>query len=288
MRARFTVVAVPVVILLGWGVLEWGGGARLFTAAASDAKATPGDDSGLIEFLDGAIRIDGKDVKSERRLVATLEGGGGGGDGDSQSLTAPTANVLMDAWTQKITSGQTDEDYDFVVGDIVRLVVFVKVGEGGMPGGAAMDFVLVPGGVNRMPPIPAPSLFIDDVYFDPIEPGSVRLYVFTMDIQNLHTVFPPPMVLDWFAVADFNATSNADVDSNGWPDCCVEQQPARFLELSSPDVDNVGANVIKFFNPGRIPLNIFPPHPPNPAPKAIGGMPGEDGETRPWVFTLQG
>jgi hypothetical protein len=285
MRSRFAVAVVPVALLGGVIFFGMGGGDARMAAAAFDVTV-PGEGAGPVDWLGELARIDGRDLVATTRLVATFEPPAGGG-GDSPSLTAPTANVVMDAWTQRPDVGQTAEDYDFVSGEPIELVVFAKIGEGGMPGGGVMDFVLIPAGINRMPPLPAPALFVDDVWFAPIEPGSVRLFTFSVRIDTLHVVFPPGSCIDWFASADFNATSNADVDANGFPDACIEANPARFLEAGSPDVDNVGANVLRFFIPGSFPLNIYQPHPPYPGPKAIGTKPGEDGSTRPWCFNLR-
>lgn len=283
----FIVLCVSVFLLGGGGFFRLGdGGAR--TVAAADAVEVPDEGAGPPGFFDDMVRIDGQSVTSAVRLVAKFEDESGSGDDEgSESLTAPTATVIMDAWTQRVETGQTGEDYDFIVGEAVQFVVFVKVGENGIPGGASMDFVLVPAGITRMPPIPALVLFVDDVWFAPIAPGPVRLFVFTIQIPNLQTVFPAGSCIDWFAAADFNATTNADADLNGLPDCCIEANPAVFLEAFSADVDNVGATVLRFFNPGQAPLNVFQAHPPFPGAKAIGAKPGEDSLTRPWSFTIR-
>lgn len=286
---RFFIVLCVSVFLLSGGLLLTGvlgvGGAP--SVAASDAVEVFGPGVGPLRSFEDMVRIDGGTLTSGTRLVAKFEDESGSGDDDSESLTAPTATVIMDASTQRTDTGQTGEDYDFAAGEVIQFVVFVKVGENGIPGGASMDFVLVPAGITRMPPIPAPALYIDDVWFAPIGPGAVRLYVFTFQIPNLESVFPAGSCIDWFAAADFNAMTNADADLNGLPDCCIEANPAQFLEAGSADVDNIGATVLRFFNPGQTPLNVLQPHPPFPGPKAIGAKAGEDSTSRPWCFTLR-
>ncbi len=255
----------------------WGSGALVASDKRSPEKAGP------IDWLADIVRLEGRSLESERKIAAELSSGGGGGS----SLTAPSPHVLVDGWTRFAGSNPASEDYDFsAVGD-VTFTTLVKVGEAGMPGGVSMDFVLVPLGVSRMPPLPSPAIFVDDVFFAPIDPGGVRLFYFSFTIPNIGLYFPPGSCVDWFAAADFDASNNADADIDGLPDCCIEGPPARFIDAGSPSVDALGASVIDFFNPGNAPLRVIQPHPPFPAPKAIGLKFGEDGTTRPWNFVLQ-
>ncbi len=246
-------------------------------------SVSPGSD-----FFRHAVRIDGRQVTTSVQLIAELPPQPGDG---SQNLIAPSPNVIMDAWTRRTATGPTGEDYDFLTTDDVEFTMLVKIGEPGAGGvlGIAFDYFLFPCGTSAIPPVPAALLFVDDVVFMPVGPGAVRLFTFTIRLTaaTIASAFSAGDCADWFVAGDFDATNNPDLDADMIPDCCIELMPARLIDLGTSTVDEIGAGVIRFFNPGAGALDVFEPHPPNPLSKAAGAKPGEDGETRPWCFNLR-
>ncbi|MBI1854218.1 MAG: hypothetical protein HYR85_28095 [Planctomycetes bacterium] len=263
----------------------------LVLSTPASAQPTPAVASRASDVPRRIVRIDGKDVPKSMQLAAELPSTEGH-DGPLGILTAPSPAVLMDGWSHKTSTVGSGEDYDFTAADDVQLTFFVKVPETGIGGsaGESFDVFLVPCGTLTIPPRLRTILFVDDVVFPPLAPfPTVRTFFFTITLTaaQVGQVFTPGTCVDWFVAADFDATNNPDVDGNGVPDCCVESRPVRFIDLGSPTVDVIGSDVLRFFNPGHRTLNIFAPHPPLPAAKAIGGKPGEDGSTRPWCFQIQ-
>jgi hypothetical protein len=233
------------------------------------------------------VRIDGRDVRTSMGPAGDLPGG----PSVSSLLTGPPPAVIMDGWSARGNLGLV-EDYDFTATDTVYLTFFAKLPDTAVGGsaGESFDVVLVPCGTATIPPRVRRVIFIDDVVFPPIGPNPTpHLWFFTIALtpQQLAPVFAPGSDVDWFVAVDFDATDNADTDGNGVPDCGIELRPTRFLQVSSPDVDAIGADVLRLFVNHLPALDVFEPHPPSPAPKAIGASAGEDATTRPWCFQIR-
>ncbi len=147
-------------------------------------------------------------------------------------------------------------------------------------------------------------MFIDDVTFPSIilddGEGPVEfLCAVFVPIPDIVSVFGPnyPLHLDWFAVADLDATGDfygqapsPDTDGNGCPDSAIEPGVPGAL-VQRQGIDEKGAGLVNFLLNwsvlGFSRVDVFEPQPSSLIPPLLPGMStGESHNTRPWCFTI--
>lgn len=189
------------------------------------------------------------------------------------ALPTPTAaqfpvNVLQDCWTNEMPPPIETETYFFPAGAPIRFVWKQKVM---VPCSSYVVRIIGQRCRNGKPrPVP-PPLFDFFVPFGPISPDPTMtelLFEFTPPPGSI-----PPGVYDWFMFAECDDTTgfiplvpDGDIDD----ECGI----------------NVGRQPIVPGGPlilGPEPVEVLDPDPGGFPP---GRMPGEEGTTRPWCFTV--
>ena len=260
-------------------------------------------DSALKTFMENTVRISGADIEvktcfPDSPMGQKLLKGNPNTMGGRNFHIAP---VNQDCWTVDeiniMEQNPEGEWYFYTINDMIFFVDKVKIPIEGLPNGFALDqFIWKCRPIVNRPyeTITVPVLFVDDIYFGPIEnpTGQIQeiLIYWALPAQYIAQTFGIDVQLDWAVGKDFQADLLPDLDGNGVPDVFLEFPPMQFVWM---EPDECGANLINFLmgnSAGALvveaPFDSVPPLPPRPP--LPGMVPGEDGETRPWCFWLGG